>query len=110
MGKTTGDRDPLLVEVLAALGAVDLRESYLIDGAAPKKNFLHGTQCADIVTINPAPSIVSTLVHELVHVVRPQWSEKGVRRRTTQLVRQLSHDEVVAIYREYLGRKEGAIE
>jgi hypothetical protein len=99
-------RDPLLVEVLTGLGAVQVKERYLVDGAAKQRNFCHGEYLDGVVTVNPAPSVVETLVHELLHHVRPAWSERAVRARTTRLIREMSHRDVQAVYAEYRKRVE----
>ena len=98
-------RNPLLVDILAALGDVDIKQRYLIDASRKTNFFLHGTQCGAEITINEAPAIVATLLHELCHYVRPDWSERTVRRHTTILLRQLGHAEVRAIYEQYQERK-----
>ena len=98
-------RSPLLIDVLAALGSVEIRSKYLIDGSAPKKNYLHGTQYPGRVTVNEAPSIVGILLHELIHEVRPDWTERAVRTWTTRLQRQMTHEEIQAIYEQYKARK-----
>ena len=98
-------RQALIVELMSALGAVELVEDYLIDSARPGKGWLYGTQEEGVITINPAPHIVDTLLHELLHQVRPDWSETSVRRRTSQLMKQMSHEECQAIYAQWLERK-----
>jgi hypothetical protein len=98
-------RNPLLVDILAALGDVTITQKYLIDPTRKTNYFLHGTQQGTEITINEAPAIVSTLIHELCHYVRPTWSERTVRRYTTMLIRQLGHEEVQAIYDQYQERK-----
>ena len=91
--------------MLAALGSVEIRSEYLIDGSAPKKNYLHGTQHPGRVTVNEAPSIVGILLHELINEVRPDWSEHAVRTWTPRLQRQMSPKEIQAIYEQYKARK-----
>lgn len=98
-------RNPLLVDILAALGDVTITQKYLIDPTRKKNYFLHGTQQGENITINEAPAVVSTLIHELCHYVRPSWSERTVRRHTTMLLRQLGHAEVKAIHEQYRERK-----
>jgi len=94
---------PLLVEVLTAFNDVTLREAYLDGGHT---HWIHGEHKDETVTINPMPHVVDTLIHELLHHVRPDWSETQVRRHTTLLMRQLSHGEVQQIYKEYQARKD----
>lgn len=98
-------RSPLLIDVLAALGSVEIRSEYLIDEEHKKTHFLHGTQHPGRITINEAPSIVGILLHELIHEVRPDWSERTVLSWTTRLQRQMTHEEIQAIYEQYKARK-----
>ena len=98
-------KNPLLIDVLSALGDVEILEKYLIDRSAPRRNFLHGEQVDGRIIINPAPSVVSILVHELIHQVRPSWQEVTVRQWTTRLMRSLSHEQIEAIYQQYLDRR-----
>ena len=99
-------RSTLLVDVLAAMGDVRIRERYLIDKSAPRKNFQYGEQQDGVIVINPAPSIAVILLHELIHQVRPDWTEVTVRQWTTRLSRELTHQEVQAIYEQYIARRE----
>jgi hypothetical protein len=98
-------RDPLLIEVLTALGAGPVSSVYLIDDEHPDDVDLLGI-CSDrAIAINEAAHIVRTLIHELIHRVRPQWSERSVNRRTTQIMRAISHAEIERIYQVYEARK-----
>ena len=102
--------DKLMVEILTSLGGdLELREDYLIDSSRPKKGWLHGQYADGVVTINPAPFVVDTLIHEVLHHLRPEWSETTVRRRTTQLLRKMSHEEALAIYRQWLQRRQTSL-
>jgi hypothetical protein len=94
-----------MVELMSALGDVSLVEGYLINKGAPNKTWLSGTQQEGVITVNPAPHVVDTLLHELLHQIRPSWSETSVRRRTSQLMKQMSHQECQAIYAQWLERK-----
>jgi hypothetical protein len=102
---SSSKRNPLLVDILAALGDVQITQKYIIDRSRKKNYFLHGTQQEKHIVINEAPAVVSTLLHELCHYVRPQWKERTVRRFTTILLRQMSHSEIKAIYSQYQKRK-----
>jgi hypothetical protein len=88
-------RDPLLIEVIAALGAgrIDLGpihdDESFVDGYAERNGR---------VRINPAPALVDTALHELIHRLRPGFSERAVRAKTTRLMRQLSDPEIDALY------------
>ena len=105
MAKQSGS--PLLIDVLAALGTVTVIETYLVDTDQddPQRYYLHGKQQRGVVYVNPEPSVVDTLIHELIHEVRPTWSERQTTAATTRLRRRLTHDEIRAIYRVYQTRK-----
>tara|TARA_R100001086_G_scaffold145322_2_gene76723 strand:+ start:90 stop:371 length:282 start_codon:yes stop_codon:yes gene_type:complete len=90
---------------LAALGDITIKQKYIIDPSHPKSFFLHGAQVGAAVIVNEAPSIVGILLHEMIHFVRPEWSERTVRRSVTLLLRQLTHEEIQAIYEQYQLRK-----
>lgn len=53
------------------------------------------------VTVNPAPNVVDTLIHELLHRRFPKWSEERVRVETWRVMRQMSDTDVQAWYRKY---------
>lgn len=53
------------------------------------------------VSVNPAPSVVDTLIHELLHRRFPRWSETRVREETWRVMRKLSPDDVQALHRKY---------
>jgi hypothetical protein len=86
-------RDPILIEVIAAIGAGrlsiaaihDERDQELIEGM---------TETGGRVTINVNPNIVDTGIHEMLHRMRPAWSERAVRAKTTRLIRQLGGREI----------------
>lgn len=103
--KKTKTLGALLVRVLTAFNELKLREAYLEDGP---QRWQHGMIDANRtqVTINPAPHVVDTLIHEILHAIEPDWSETTVRRMTTRLMRKLTHAEVKQIYEEYASRKD----
>jgi hypothetical protein len=53
------------------------------------------------ITVNPAPNVVDTLIHELLHRRFPRWSENRVRLETWRVMRQMSDADVQAWYRKY---------
>lgn len=53
------------------------------------------------VTVNPAPSVVDTLIHELLHRCFPRWSEERVRLETWRVMKQLTPADVQVWYRKY---------
>jgi hypothetical protein len=96
-------RDPILVAVLAEVGAGGITEGWI----SHKTHYIKG-MCqfpGGSITINPAYDVVETLIHEIVHRIRPQWTERYVRRTTTVLMRQLSDQEIVAVHEQYQRRK-----
>jgi hypothetical protein len=88
-------RDPLLIEVIAAIGAgrIDLGpihdDDSFVDGYAEPNGR---------VRINPAPAVVETALHEMLHRMRPKWSERSVRAKATRLIRALSDPEIDRLY------------
>lgn len=97
-----------MVEVLAALGTVPIRSGWLEDEDDPESMTIFGvcepTGNTSTVRINEAAHIVDTIIHEILHHLRPAWTETTVRRFSTRLYRQLQNDEVQRIYDIYLGR------
>lgn len=84
-------RDPLLIEVIAAIGAGRMElgpihdDTEFVDGYAEPNGK---------VRINPAPAVVDTVLHEMLHRMRPAWSERAVRSKATRLMRSLSDPEI----------------
>lgn len=64
------------------------------------RGFAQGTT----IVVNPAHDIVDTLIHEVLHRLRPDWPEATVRLWTTRLRKELSEEEVRAIWAEYRKR------
>lgn len=85
----------LLIEVLVALGAgrVTLRpihsDGELVYGCCEK---------GGAVTINPAIDVCDSALHELIHRLRPRWTETRVRRQTKRLMNSLTAAEMDTIY------------
>lgn len=98
MGAKRG-RDPLLVEVLAALGSGRISEDYVRSTTHP--DVVNGLEQGGHVTINPAPLVVETLIHELLHRLRPTWAERTVQGRAVRLRRLLSDKEIERVYEVY---------
>jgi hypothetical protein len=53
------------------------------------------------ITVNPAPNVVDTLIHELLHRRFPTWSEERVRRETWRVMKQMTPEDVAVWYRKY---------
>lgn len=88
-------RDPLLLEIAAAVGAGNIEIGPIHDD----ETFVHGLAYKNgKIVINPAIDVVDTLLHECCHRLRPEWSERAVRTRVTRLMRQLSDKEIDKMY------------
>ncbi len=93
-------RDPLMVRVWAELGAGRITEAFIRDG----KDFTDGFCVGGHITVNPVHQTVDTIIHELLHRLNPEWSERYVRRTTSYLRRRMTDDETLAFYQEYQRR------
>ena len=98
--KITKARPPLLVKVWAELGAGNITEAFLKDKHAFTDGFTNGKH----ITVNPAHQTCDTVIHEILHRLYPEWSERYVRRTTTWLRRRMTDDETLAFYNEYQSR------
>ena len=93
--------DPLFLEVLVALGAGNLTIGPIhCDG-----EFVYGIAEIEAkgkrkgrVRIDPSTDVCDTACHELLHRIRPKWSEKKVRAQTRVFMRSLSHKERDKLY------------
>jgi len=50
---------------------------------------MDGLQEGDRIYLDPRPAIIETLLHELLHRVKPRWSEKRVEKRARILMLQM---------------------
>lgn len=88
--------DPILLEIAAAIGAGRIQ---IADIESGEGEFVSGLAFPDgRVVINPKPDMVDTLIHEMCHRLRPSWTEKRVRAKTSELMGSLSHAEVDRLY------------
>lgn len=105
----THPRDPLVLEIVAWVAAEGrLSEGWRPDPDDPRRLWLQGLASGSTVHINPVPDTLDTVIHEVLHVIRPQWTERGVRRRTSQILKSLTDGEVQtlwAIYQDRLQRE-----
>jgi len=90
-------RHPMLVRVMAELGAARFTEEWIED----KHIFVNGYTEGKHIWINPAPAVVHTVIHEILHKLKPAWPEAYVEGMATRLLRQLTDREVWAMYLEY---------
>lgn len=87
----------LIVGILAALGAGKVTECRLTS----KDEYVDGLQVGDHVWVDPCHAVVDTLIHELIHWLRPVWSETTVRGWTTRCISTLSDAEYDAMFEAY---------
>lgn len=97
----TRARSPLLIEALTALGRLRVRETQLIDPRGRHAYRWHGLLEGDVIYVNPSWAIADTLIHEALHAIRPQWSERAIRSWTSRLLGQLSDDEAWRLWQWY---------
>ena len=57
------------------------------------------------VVINPQHQTVDTVIHELLHRIYPERSERSIRRTTTILRKTLTDKEVQQFYEKYKRRR-----
>jgi hypothetical protein len=90
-------RDPLLLEVCVSIGTGGITFGPIHDKReqANVHGMIEGTRS---ITINPAPDVVDSCLHECIHRMRPSWSERAVKARTTRIMRQLSTQEIDRLY------------
>jgi hypothetical protein len=99
---TNEKRPLLLLRVLAELGAGQIREAFI---PSEKHFFVDGETEGQAITINPVPEVVDTIIHELLHRLYPQWSERYIKNRTSYLMKRMTDEEVQLLYEEYERRR-----
>lgn len=87
----------LLDDLADELTKGQIYEATLVDPT----HHLEGLCDGDVITVDPQVSIVSTLLHELIHRRYPAWSEARVRRAERQALSQLSQHDLRVWYRRY---------
>ena len=100
---TPAERASRLADLREELGKGRVVEAKLRD-----PNFHLDGLCdfgSDIIYIDPRPSIVLTLLHELLHRRWPSWSERRVDRESRKLFTAFTHAELSHWYRAYLKAK-----
>lgn len=89
-------RDPILFEIAAAIGAGRITIASIDTG---ENEHVHGLTWPDgAIIINPAVETVDTALHECLHRLRPEWSERTVLARTRRLMNQLTVKDVECFY------------
>ena len=100
--KRTARQMVAIGRVWAELGAGSVWEGFIeSDPDRYVEGFIDGHQ----ITVNPAPNVVDSLIHEIVHRMKPEWSEAYVKRETTLLLRSMTDEEIQAFYEEFQRRR-----
>lgn len=87
---------------MARLGQVSVSEKALPRSAGKR---VYGYTYADgSIDVNPIPSVMDTLIHELLHSLHPEYSERTVRRITSLVCHAMTDDEMQAFYAAYRQR------
>ena len=98
-------RKGLLLQVMSRLGELDFEEKYLpMEKGCYTEGMWHST---GLIVVNPIPHIVDTVLHECLHELYPKYSERAIRSLTGKLMKQLSEDELQAIYAAYRRKIDG---
>jgi hypothetical protein len=67
-----------------------------------KEGPVYGVCLGDVtVVINPAPSIVDSVIHEILHRIHPRMTEKNVCALATKIVRNMSGAEQARWMKKY---------
>ncbi|MEK9722060.1 MAG: hypothetical protein VW405_01070 [Rhodospirillaceae bacterium] len=80
---------------------VDVIECQLVH----PKSCLYGMADASTIYIDPVTNLADTIVHELTHVLRPEWSERTVRLQTARTMAALSSDDIAVLMAHYRARR-----
>lgn len=86
---------------MAELGAGGISEGRIRDrsGVIVEGCCTHGSRRH--IVVDPSYSLVSVIVHELLHRLHPSWGETYTERRTTGLMHQLTLEQIHTIRDEY---------
>ena len=105
--------DALLVDVLLAIGAAPIVEQRLVPESVTEQRrgiVVYGGQDGRRIYVNPdlhkrRDDVLSTLLHEGVHLARPAWQERSVERAERRLLALLNEDQADALWRHYRARR-----
>jgi hypothetical protein len=75
------------------------REAHILSGGEHVEGICYYP--TGMIVVDPAPNVVDTLLHELLHRRYPRWGEKRVRQTANRLVRQMDPATVRRWYRRY---------
>lgn len=103
MAKAQKGQSPLLLRVMARFGEVEFKEGWL-DRGSNGRHTAGLWESDGTITVNPIPETVDTVIHEILHDLFPNHSERAILSLTTKLRRQLSDEQLQTIYDEYRKR------
>lgn len=91
----------LKAQVWAELKAGDdINEAYLQDEA--KRQRIYGlTESNHRIYINTAPHVMDTLIHEILHRLKPRWGERRVLKTASRIIATMDDREVRRWHRQY---------
>ena len=75
-----------------------ISEGYINGG---KRWLVYGLIEGQKITVNPALSVMDSLVHELIHRARPRWGEARVVKETCRILRAMPDEEIRRWHRQY---------
>jgi hypothetical protein len=91
----------LLAEVRAALRTIPIEEGYIHEDGLHVEGLCDGRK----IVVNPQPSIVDTVIHEVLHFIHPRWGHDRIYREMRRIFKAMSDADVRAIYRTHQRRK-----
>ena len=90
---------------MARLGELDFEERFI---PTENRRYVYGqTDYEGVIYVNPVPHIVATILHECLHEQFPHYAEHAVCSLTGKLMRQLSDEDLKAIYAEFKRNVDG---
>jgi hypothetical protein len=66
-----------------------------------RKYILDGFTDGTTIWIDARVSVIDTLIHELLHRLKPRWSERTVRRHTGKILEQIDDTTMRRVWRAY---------
>jgi hypothetical protein len=82
--------------------AAELKRGGIVEAPLAQNGaHVHGICEGQEIVINPAPGVVDTLLHELLHRRYPRWSEQRVTKTAERMVFYMDAKEVRTWYRRY---------
>jgi hypothetical protein len=90
---------------MSRLGELAFEESYLPmhKGCYTEGMWHEGGR----IVVNVQPHVVDTVIHEVLHEMFQQYSERAICSLTGKLMKQLSEDEIQAVYNAYRRKVDG---